>query len=398
MRPRAPARCRPRPCGLSWPTVACSLVCGLLAAALPTRADAAAVRPPLQSAVSTPSGSWVILPMGDLSEQDNTFWQLLHASPGSSHWSLVTPPGVADNGGLAAGASGGSILVGVLPSRLLSFSPLSQSTDGGTSWGPIFLPAGVAVLPDALAYQAASPGGAIAVLGGGTRALVSPASLSSWSPLVSATALRRVPPGCGVTTLDAVAILPTGAPLVATGCRGGRVGVFTRTAGSWQPSGFTLKGSLRGSATEVLRLAVSGSTTTALVSASRAGHRALVALWRTGGTPWTASAPLAETSGASVLSTAVSASGALAVLMGAPRGRRVAVDITAGGPWTQLPVPPSRTTALAIPAGPETLDSVPVDAFRVDGESLGVFALSSSGRRWVRVQSSQIPLAYGSSG
>ena len=198
-------------------------------------------------------------------------------------------------------------------------------------------------------------------------------------------------------TLDAVAILPTGAPLVATDCRGGRVGVFMRTAGSWQPSGFTLNGSLRGSATDVLRLAVTGSTTSALVSASQAGHRVLVALWRTDDAPWTASPPLAVTSGTSVLSTAVSSSGAFAVLTGA-RGRRAAVEIAAGGRWTNLPGPPSRTTALAMPAGPETIDSAPVDAFTVDGGSLGVFALTPSGARWVRVQASQIPLAYGSSG
>jgi hypothetical protein len=373
-------------------------MCGLLAAAFPAPVGAAVVRPPLESAVSTSSGSWVILPMGDLSDQDNTFWQLLHAAPGSSHWSLVTPPGVADNGGMAAGASGGSILVGVLPSRLLRFSPLSQSTDGGTSWGPIFLPSGLAPLPDALAYQGAPPGGAIAVTGGGTRALAAPASLSSWSPLVSAAGLRRVSPGCGVMTLDAVAILPTGAPLVATDCRGGRVGVFTRTAGSWQPSGFTLNGSLRGSATDVLRLAVNGSTTSALVSASQAGHRVLVALWRTDDAPWTASPPLAVTSGTSVLSTAVSTSGAFAVLMSGTGGRRAAVEIAAGGLWIHLPGPPSRTTALAMPGSPETIDSAPVDAFTVDGGSLGVFALTPSGARWVRVQASQIPLAYGSSG
>jgi len=337
--------------------------------------------------------------MGDLSEQDNTFWQLFRAPLGSSHWSLVTPPGVADNGGLVAGASVGSILVGVLPSRLLRFSPLSKSSDGGTSWGPVFLPAGLAVLPDALAYQAATPGGAIAVIGGGAQALVAPTSLSSWSPLVSATSLRPVSPRCGVTALDAVAVLPTGAPLVATGCRGGgQVGVFTRTAGSWQPSGFTLSGPLRGSETQVLRLSVAGSTTTALVSASRAGHHALVALWRTGIGPWTASAPLAVTAASVVVSTAVSTSGALAVLLGASGGRMVAVDIAAGEPWTPLPAPPSRTKALAMPASPETVDSVPIDAFTVDGGSLVVFALSSSRTKWVRVQSSEIPLAYGSSG
>ena len=376
------------------------LAFGLLAAALlSTPAGAAVARPPLESAVSTSSGSWVILPMGDLSEPDNTFWQLFRAAPGSSHWSLVTPPGVADNGGLVAGAAAGSILMGVLPSRLLHFSPLSRSSDGGTSWGPIFLPAGLAVLPDALALQASAPGGAIAVVGGGARALVASADFTSWSPLVSTTDLRQVAPGCGIATLDALAILPTGAPLVAAGCRrGGRVGVFTRSAGSWQPSGFALNGPLRRSATEVLRLAVTGSTTTVLVSASGSGRNALVALWRTGGAPWTTSAPLAMTSSTSVLSTAVSASGALALLIGAPGGPRVAFDIAAGGVWTRLPALPARTEALAMPASTETLDSVPIDAFTVNGGSLGVFALTPSGAKWVRAQSSEIPLAYGSSG
>ncbi len=335
--------------------------------------------------------------MGVLSDPDNTFWQLLHTTPGSSHWSLVTPPGVADNGGLASGASGGSILVGVLPSRLLRFSPLSQSADGGASWSPVFFPTSLAVRPDALAYQGGLPGGAIAVSGGGTQALAAPVNLSSWSPLVSATGLRRVSPGCGVTTLDAVAILPTAAPLVATDCHGGRVGIFTRTAGSWHPIGSTLGGSLRGSATDVLRLVVTGSTTAALVSASWAGHRALVALWQTGGAPWTASPPLPLTSRMSVLSTAVGSGGTIGVLTGA-RGRRAAVVIAARGLWITLPVPPSRTAALAMPARPDTIDSVPVDAFTVDGGSLGVFTLTPSGTAWVRVQSSQVPIAYGSSG
>ena len=134
---RTPGRRRPRPRGLRLAD--CRLRTAVRVARrrrLPDPGGAAVVRPPLESAVSTSSGSWVILPMGDLSDQDNTFWQLFHAPPGSSHWSLVTPPGVADNGRLVAGASVGSILVGVLPSRLLRFSPLSQSSDGGHLLGP----------------------------------------------------------------------------------------------------------------------------------------------------------------------------------------------------------------------------------------------------------------------
>jgi len=379
--------------------LACALVCLLSAVLLPSPVDAAVVGPPLASGVSTAGDSWLIIPMGDLSNRSNTFWQLFHAAPGSSHWSLVTPPGVADNGGLVAGPSAGSVLAGILPSNLLRFSPLSQSSDGGTSWSPTFFPTGLAPLPDALAYREAAPGGALAVTAGGARALVARGDLSSWSTLVSVSVLRRVSPGCGVSSLDAVAILPTGAPLVATGCRrGGQVGLFTRTAAPWEEGGPVLQGSLRGAATEVLRLAVTGSTTTVLVWAGRGGHRGLVALWRTGDGRWTESPALAASPGTTVLSTAVGANGALAVLMGAARGRRSAFDVDAGGAWSPLPQPPSRTMALAMPAGPATLDSVPVDAFTVDGGSLGVYALTPSGATWVRVQSSQIPLAYGSSG
>jgi len=291
------------------------------------------------------------------------------------------------------------VLVGVLPSDLLHFSPLAQSGNGGSSWNPAFLPAGLARLPDAIAYEAVSPGGAIALTGGG-RVLSSPRSFASWSPLVSATRLRRLSPDCAVTTLDAVAILPTGAPVIATGCRrGGEVGVFTRTMGSWLAIGDELGGSLRRAATTVLRLEVTGSTTTALVAARRAGRRALVALWRNGSAPWTASAPLAVGPGASVLSTSVSAGGALAVLLRSAGGSRVAFDIAPSGrPWSPLPQLPSRTSALALPATPMTLDAGGVDAFTVDGESLGVYALSPSGSNWVQVQSSQVPIAYGSSG
>ncbi len=365
-----------------------------------TTGAAAAANTSAVSSVSTASDSWVILPMGDLSQRSNTFWELFHAVPGSSHWTLVTPPGVADNGGLVEGASDGAALVGVLPSDLLHFSPLAQSGDGGTSWKPAFLPAGLAPLPDALAYGTGAPGGAIALTGNG-RALSVSGSLSSWSPLVSPAALARVAPRCGVTALDAAAMLPTGAPLIATGCRrGGQVEVFTLTTGSWQPIGSTLGGSLRGAATTVLRLEITGSTTTALVAATRAGHSALVALWRTGNAPWTASAPLAVNSGHFVvISTSVSAGGALAVLLRSPTGSPIALDIAPGvRVWSPLPLLPSGTSALALPATPVTLDAEVIDAFTVHGASLGVYALSPSGTRWVRVQTSQIPIAYGSSG
>ena len=50
-------------------------------------------------------------------------------------WKLVTPPGVADNGGLVASADGASSLtVAVRPSQNLAFSPLAATANGGASW------------------------------------------------------------------------------------------------------------------------------------------------------------------------------------------------------------------------------------------------------------------------
>ena len=107
-------------------------------------AGGATLSPLPASGVSTPDGSWSTVPMGQVSDQSNTFWELFHTAPGSSRWTLVTPEGTADNGGLVAGVSGDSIAAGVLPSALLRFSPLSSSADGGASWTPVFLPGALA--------------------------------------------------------------------------------------------------------------------------------------------------------------------------------------------------------------------------------------------------------------
>jgi hypothetical protein len=335
--------------------------------------------------------------MGDLSDPNNTFWELFHTAPGLVRWSLATPPGVADNGGLIESASAGVALVGVLPSQLLRFSPLAQSANGGSSWVPAFLPAALSPVPDALAGDAASPVGAIALVSGG-RALSGPVGLSSWSPLVTAAALSRASPGCGVLGLDGVTLLPSGAPLIATGCRrGGRVGLFARTAAAWRSVGLTLGGPLRGAATTVLRVQSMAATTTVLALASLGGRRALEALWKSGNAPWTVARPLALGSGASIRSTAVNSAGDVAVLLGSPRGTREAVDIAPAGAWNQLPSLPARTAGVALPAGALHSSGPDIEVFTVDSESLDVFSLTPSGEAWTKFQSSQIPLAYGSS-
>jgi hypothetical protein len=375
--------------------VATFVVAVALALVVPAEVAGAATAAPLPSGVATTSGSWVVLPMGDLSDQTNTFWQVLHAAPGSSHWTVATPRGVADNGGLVVGASGGLTVVGTLPSRLLRFSPLSATANEGSTWNPVFLPGGLAVHPDALAYGEGGPGGGLAVVG--ASVLRAGPLLSSWSPVVTLDRLRRVSPGCGGTTIDAVAVGQAGGSFIATGCRkGGRVAVFTDEAGAWTEVGTTLLGPWADSSTSILRLQSTPSSLTALVEAGRSGRNALIGLWQNSG-GWIASLPLALSRGASVLATSVGNTGAIVALVGT-RSTPTAYDLVPGGKWTRLPAPPSGTVAL----GPMTLTGALNDpspnALAVDGTRLGVYSLTPSGTRWVKIQTTQVSLAYGSSG
>jgi hypothetical protein len=59
--------------------------------------------------------------MGDLDQPDNTFWQAFVLSGVTPSWSLVTPKGVADNGGLVGSFGAAGAVVGVEVSQLLGF-------------------------------------------------------------------------------------------------------------------------------------------------------------------------------------------------------------------------------------------------------------------------------------
>ena len=120
-----------------------ALAAGVMAA--PGAGAAPAPGLPLASGVTTPAMASVALPMGDLGHLENTFWELFLQPSAGTTWTLRTPPGVADNGGIAVAVSpAGAVTVGFLPSFLLRFSPLARSTDGGTSWssGLLLRPAG----------------------------------------------------------------------------------------------------------------------------------------------------------------------------------------------------------------------------------------------------------------
>jgi hypothetical protein len=355
----------------------------------------AQLRAPLASAISTPTGSWAVAAMGHQGQPANTFWELFFRGPGATSWSLVTPPGVGDNGGLVVAASAGPLTVGFEPSQLLRYSPLAQTTDGGADWTPALLPTALAPAPDALADEPATPGvrgRALALVRSG-RVLSSDAGLATWVPLVSAGTLDTTGTRtCGVTSLSALALGIGNRPLVGASCRrGGQVGIFTETGGVWRRIGPTLGGRLSGSASRVLRLDVAGSMTTALVAASSSRGTSLVALWRRAAGSWTVSTPLRVGASPTLLSTGVGVAGEELVLVGSPGKTATPAEIFPGGSWSRLPAPPPGAVTLV------PMSDGSVDAFGVTGSALRIYTLSRGSSTWVRSQSMEVPIVYGSS-
>ena len=153
------------PLALAW--------AGLIAAcgSQPARVTSAGPPPatvPLSTSLVTAQGTWAVAVMGGPAAADDDFWQLFVRPAGASRWSLVTPPGVADNGGLVAAAGTTSVTVGFRPSQNLVFSPLATSTDAGRNWTPGLLDAGLADTPGAIAVGPS--GRTLALLQDGTIA------------------------------------------------------------------------------------------------------------------------------------------------------------------------------------------------------------------------------------
>jgi hypothetical protein len=110
------------------------LAAGCGSQAAPAALPSIAIRTaPLATSLVTAQGAWAVAVMGGSAAAADNFWELFVRPPGASKWSLVTPPGVASNGGLiASGATGGtSLLVGLRPSQQLAFSPLATAATPG---------------------------------------------------------------------------------------------------------------------------------------------------------------------------------------------------------------------------------------------------------------------------
>jgi hypothetical protein len=325
----------------------------------------------LATSLTTARDAWAIVPMSS----GLAFWQVFARPASAADWKLVTPPGVADNGGLVAAGSGGAVTMAVRPSQDLTFSPLAVSSDGGGQWATGLLDADIASAPDALA----SDGRYLAALLDNGAIMTSSDGGATWRTL----AVAFSPPGsvpssagktCGLSGVNAVSIGMDGTVLAAATCTGTGSGLFAYRGGQWSPVTLPTAG-------HVVRL----TGDTALVEQ---GTR-LTAVWDTAA-GWRASSSDAMATGGIVAAGSLT-NGAAWVLLS---GGGAAVAAGADRAWRVLPRVPRGTSVLA--AGPDGT----VDALAVHGSDLDVWRLpagTSSGAAWRQVQTISVPIQYGSS-
>jgi hypothetical protein len=331
---------------------------------------------PLSTSLVTTQGGWATMVMGGSAASENNFWQLVVRLPGARTWSLVTPPGVADNGGLVAAGSAASLLIGFRPSQDLAFSPLASSGNAGKTWATGVLNAALANVPDALSIG--TGGQDLALLSNGTVDLGS--ASGTWSTLTTLKALAGSAPGraCGLEDVTAVSFWGDGSYVVAGDCsRAGVVGVFRDADGTWEAAGPELPAADAGQPVRVLRL----SGTAALLQAGPD----LLATWLNG-TQW--SVPQALPAAGTVQSSGFGPGDATAwVLLSGGRAATIVNGSSQG--WTELPRVPAGTAVLAAP-GPG-----PWQALAASGKQLTVWTLEGS--TWTKNQVINVPIQYGSS-
>jgi hypothetical protein len=386
--------------------------CGSTATDTPAPASAPAVSPaPLVSSLTVPGGaSWAVVDMGGSSAEHENFWQLIARPAGAAKWSLATPPGVADNGGLAVASLGaGGLAAGFNPSQSLTFSPLALTRDGGAHWAPGLLPAGLAATASALA---AGPGGRLIALTSRGLAEISAPGGTGWRRLTSATSLAASPAGraCGLKSLTAAAFSLSGMPLLAGQCAApGVAGIFAYAGGSWHPAGPAMPAALAQRRIGVLRLTTAGRRTIALLTATAPGGAAsLTAGWASASGRWTLSDAL-QLGSARVLSTASgSGAGSFPPFAGSVAHPRIASaagvilstgqaeTVVDGGGWQHLPALPRRAAVLVLGPGWQ------IGALAPSGSTLTSWRLTAAARThavtWTRTQAMKVPLPLGSSG
>jgi hypothetical protein len=353
---------------------------------------AGSVPPPsLNTSLGTATGTWAAVVMGGSAASHNDFWQLFTRPAATTTWRLVTPPGVASNGGLVLAAPGtGPVVAGFRPSQDLANSPLATTHNNGGTWTPAILDAGLADVPDALA-AALGGGRLLALLTNGTIKLSTPGA-TGWTILATRRTLAAsaVAARCRPGNLTATAFSPSGTPLLAGDCtRPGTSGIFAYTGQAWHLAAPALPAQYRNQNVTVLRLTTTAGTTTALLAAGSGSAAHLLAAWSTdNGAHWSLSQPL-PLRGAKVTATSFGPSGAAAIVL---TGNHAQTTDPAARSWRPLPVLPPATATLAPGAKGGW------EALAVHRAKLTIWQLASGARTWATAQVITVPIQFGSSG
>ncbi|HEY3906242.1 MAG TPA: hypothetical protein VGM14_20195 [Streptosporangiaceae bacterium] len=366
------------------------LAAGCGGAAHPTVSPKTASHAPplsLATSVATTSRTWAVLVLGDSPDRADNFWQLLARPAAGGTWRLVTPPGVASNGGLAVAPTGpSSLLAGFLPSQDLLFTPLAATANSGATWSAGVLNAKLAGTPDALAA------------GQGTSkvlALLADNSLRqstnggrTWTTIATEHGLASTQVGrrCGLTRLTGTAFTPAGDPMLTGDCASnGQPGIFTFTAGTWQRTGPDVP---TGQPVTALAITSTAGVTRVLLATGTGSATTLtVASYTSDPAHWSLSHQVTAGS-AKVLSVSASGNGVMAVLLAGRRGLLLA---GAAAGWRRLPELPPATQALAAGQGPQ------LQALTAARTTVGIWALNDSGSAWTQVQHLSVPIQVGSS-
>jgi hypothetical protein len=367
--------------------------CGSAAAPARGQGGIAVAASPLDTSVVSAAGTWAAVVMGGSAADFNNFWQLFIRPAAGTRWRLVTPPGTADNGGLvlAAGAAPAQIAA-FRPSQFLTYTPLSQTGNGGQAWSAISpLDARLASTPSALAIEPGTGRQLMALTADGTVE-VADTGASAWHTLTTVRKLAASPAGrrCGLRDLTAAVWTPTGVPLLAGTCsRLGTAGIFADESGSWHAVGPTLPASLKASPVTVLRLTTVGQQVIALLGGRSGAAVSLTAAWSPdAGAHWSES-PALRQDRVEPLSVSFGPDSAVAVITSSGNG---AVIAGPAGSWQLLPALPSGTATLALGAGQQ------VTALAVKAGRLTVWQLAPGGSSWTRTQVISVAIPYGSSG
>jgi hypothetical protein len=390
---------RSRPCSLvGWRHAAAAITVVLLGVGLltgcgsggTTNAPPAKVAPPaapLDLSLASTNGTWAVLAMGYLDQPNNTFWEAFYRPSNSKAWSLRTPRGVADNGGLVAAVSGRRVTFGFRPSNDLRFSPLAISSDLGRSYSPALLPDGLVDAPDALSTSAAGQAAALT----GTQILTSERPMSTWQPLTSTSSIQTSSAGrqCGVQRITAVVVTSTGVALGADCSRSGIAGVFTTSGSTPRDAGPALPpaAATPGATVDVARLVAYRHGLAALLELTTSTGVTYQGAWQaTISGPWTVGPTL---SAGPLVSASVTTAGGFSILTGRAPSPLTAAYIEPAAPtWVKLANPPAHTATVSV-------TSSSIDALAVTTSTFTDYRLTAG--QWISAQTLAVRVPIGSS-